>query len=172
MIEKPGSAIALDAMTHHLFQGALRLPQVLAELIGTEGEDLAVPLAVATDLVSRCRDAAHQLGTALGDPAHDEEGALRVVPIEQVQQDAGIGLDPAWQRSPARPAGRTDAKARAWKYSSTSTEKMWLAVRGSDGAGSDVDERAFGTRRLEAPKGSATRLSQSTTPATGPLVIE
>ena len=71
-----------------------------------------------------------------------------------------------------RDGGAHGAKARAWKYSSTSTEKIWLAVRDNDGARSDDDERAFDTPRLEAPKGSATRLNQSTTPATGPLVIE
>jgi len=49
---------------------------------------------------------------------------------------------------------------------------MWLAVWDIDGVRPDDAERAFGSRRLDLPKGSTTRLSQSTTPATGPLVIE
>ena len=59
-----------------------RAHEVLLELFGSEVEDQTMEVAVTADLVSGARDLLHELGIALGHPAHRHEGRLRSVVVE------------------------------------------------------------------------------------------
>src|SRR5690242_5890392 len=69
-----GCAEAYDGLTRHVLEGELGAADLFAECRRRQRADPTVPPAVRCDLVAGGRDAPHERGFSVGDPAEREEG--------------------------------------------------------------------------------------------------
>src|SRR3569623_464466 len=78
-----------------LLENRLGDAHIVAELVGRERVDAAMPVAVRRALVYRLRAATHQKWVTLGHSAQREKRGARLMPREQGEQDANGMLETA-----------------------------------------------------------------------------